>query len=264
MSDSSQSFPPSDIKLAKLRQVGALPFSANVMHLSIFLGAFIAVWFVRRFYGFSFIDSVKEQFFFLGRTSKDDLVDQLIAAAGLIGVSLVVFIVPVLLAVFIAGGIQTRFLFSSRALSVDFGRVFSFFGNIAASWRAGIIVAGSALILIASWFSVVSLLVYYIFSDIVTSVTIQGALAVPFAGADIRRMVILELLGQLWELFAVFFVVFLAYGLFVAIPSRFLVLLRFHRMHRMSRAEVEAELREYEVAPELILARSQRNDYSDS
>ena len=224
MTNDLKQFPASDLKLEKLRKQGVVPFSLDLLSAAVLFGFFIGAAIFFNFYQVEFLQETEKVF--ESASFSVDLFWKMLF------VSLACFLIPIASLVILVGLYQTRFLVTFNALKPSFSG-----SRDKLSSRS----LKSILMLIKTlaWLILAYLVLRYFFSRLEVGDTINE--------------------GLLWaeHLLAVFLICIVLFALFLGIASRFFTVLSYQREHRMSRAEVEAELRETESSPEVKTARSE-------
>ena len=230
MSD-ERPYPPSDVKLAKLRLAGIVPRSRDVQAFAVCLGAMIGCWLSGRY----LLEALPARFHVPegGFDSSElwMLLPTLVKGSAL-------FIVPLFVVVAIVGGLQTRFLFQLELFQFSIGRMFRLWNNLISNSKQRLVlsVLSMAKVLGWSWLCVT-----------LGSVLLPGLLSqwddLPSAWTGGMREVRIVLFATLGYLF------------FFAVLSRVVVVLVFRQTHRMSRSELEAEYRETEPSQDIKAAR---------
>jgi flagellar biosynthetic protein FlhB len=276
MSSETKPFPPSELKLERLRREGAVPFSRDVLTIGTILGVIVGFWILSingasSFYRYSieiFSQGIgsepldMEQF-------KSGLKEMLRVAVEHGMMLLVSFVVPVLTFVLLLGLLQTKFLISFETLKPDVTRFFSI-GNLAPMAIARQALKGCVLAIKAiAWVFVSLLLLRYVLQNLVASPYFESGSALEFAG---NGMELTEMVGKAFEqriieggdaLREILFFS-LGFAFMLGLASFFARVFQFQREHRMSRAEVEDEYREMEAAPEFKTALRERTEDSFS
>ncbi|MCB0358049.1 MAG: EscU/YscU/HrcU family type III secretion system export apparatus switch protein [Bdellovibrionales bacterium] len=248
MSSDSKQYPPSDTKLEKLRRDGIVPVSKDCTSAAVAGGVAVGLMLAVGTYGTVLRDWFRSA---LGESSAGDGVATVLRDRLMDVVELSAWLFfGVLIVVGISHLVQTRALLAPAALRWNVGTIFRWGGNVADSFRerAGEALGGALQAL--CWIGVVLLGLLYAFQRLAPG----GKLA-----PQQERTALAEFLSRAGEVFFGGLAVGVGYLIFVALLSRFLVVLRFTREHSMTRAEVEAETREHEVRPEIRAARRERS-----
>lgn len=258
MANEGRKFPPSEIKLAELRRHGVVPFSLDVTTAAVFLGFIIGI-FVFLAHGLSSaLIFFEDSFFGVLVTSGQETHQQLRLVGESLWSAIFTIIFPILVCVFIVGGIQTKFLFSIKPLAFDFGKPFRVVENLDLLSARRILDSAGKVLKIICWLGVAALLGVYLFAALFESGGIIDFREVFGSNSGKWNIALREQAVTLLPLFGAFAASIIGFSIFIAIPARFLVFMRFIQQHQMTRNEIEAELREYEVAPEIIQARQER------
>lgn len=246
-------YPASDLKLQRLREAGTFPRSADVASLGCLTGFGLAILLLWRD-GAGFIHYFSQAFSTAaapGEIAWGALAQLRRASALVLGVVAAVVI--------LFGLFQSRFLFRLGLFRLDFSRIFSLAANLLEPLPRGIALGVLALIKSAAWITVAVLLLIYTLSAVARlftdgpgggGVSLEATVA---HGAS-------ELLQGAQQVFWANFLGALAFLFFLAILSRFLVVLWFRHAHRMTRSELEAEFRETEISPEFKASRREARD----
>ena len=259
MAGDLKNFPPSALKLERLRSEGIVPGSTDVLIFAAVLGLFVGIFVLSSTVLEELLAYTRSVFIASSLRQEADLRSGLLIALR----SISAVVLPLCCAVLLIGMLQNKFLFVWKIITFNMSRLFvagqyigRFFERIGSSLLAALRVC--------CWLGVCLLLLRYIslllvpaviipdfkFAELLLSMNSSSGAIVGFdAYAD-------RLLGPLKHLF----ILSLAFSFFVGILSYFIAVLAFYREHRMTRQEVESENRELEHSPELITA---RNEYRD-
>lgn len=246
MSDDNKSYPPSDLKLERLRRQGIIARSAEVSSFGVVVGLIIACFAVVSGAGSAIVNLLERCLAGECAAAPDELIAQNFSALFIVNGLVFVLIIGCLILVDI---VQNKGLFTPGAWRFDLGAPFSFSKNLGAL-RSGFFTQlfKNGLFTIG-WLAVCYLLFIAAFQEIIPSVTMLTASSVDDSQIEFY-----------WK-FAVR--VLIASGtaaFFFAMLSWFVAALQFRQEHQMSRAELEQEYREMEAPPELRRARQELRD----
>jgi flagellar biosynthesis protein FlhB len=273
MAEELRRFPPTALKLEKLRKAGIVPFSEDVMCFAVFLGAGLGAWLCLT----SSIAQVASLPQHLWTIRYDEtalaygLVKKAMAAhfeqtAQVIFLITLAFIIPLVCLLFLIGGLQTRFLFSIEQVSPDFGRFFRFGAWIWQGLFVRLLSGFVRLLKVLCWIIVSVMILGYLITEELPFAPVESAkmLAqeeVASSGATSKKettssRLFIDLagkvrLGQAQSEVGSFWFCVLVFSFFMGILSRFVTVLRFRQSYRMTRSELEAEYRETEQSSEM-------------
>jgi flagellar biosynthesis protein FlhB len=276
MAEELRRFPPTALKLEKLRKAGIVPFSEDVMCFAVFLGAGLGAW-LSLTSSVSQVASLSKRLWTIRydeATLAYGLLEKAVAAdfkqtAQVTFVMTLEFVIPLVCLLFLIGGLQTRFLFSMEQLNLDFGRFFRFGGWIWQGLFVRLLSGFMRLLKVLCWVIVSAMILGYLITEKLPFAPVENAkilaqeetapssnvskkesagsrLFVDQAG-KVRLNQVQSEIGSFW--FCV-----LVFSFFMAILARFVTVLRFRQSHRMTRSELEAEYRETEQPSELKAA----------
>jgi len=232
MSDGEKRYPPSDLKLARLRDSGEIPKTNYLVSASVVLGGLLVI-FLARGGALSVGDQLRHS---LTVTENSEtalsaltntfqvLFSLLLRSVGLIAVLAL-----------LAGLIQNRFLFLAGLVRFDGARVFDLGRNLFGDLFSRTTQFFAGLLVGLLWIAAAVALGVATYQLIGSGSLFQQTTALN--GATKMAIQMLSV--------AVFFAVF------VGVLARVIVGLRFRAKHSMSREELEAEYRELEGSPEL-------------
>lgn len=270
MADELGTYPPTDLKLQRLRQQGIIPYTADVLAFAAILGLVLALFLSQRMF--------HEVMLYVGKTFSPapvgtaapsqialELKTQGQEAFSLLLRLLAVFLLPIFGAVVLVGMVQTRFLFLfsaivpnfSRWFSADISSLFAFaFRLRRAAFRClkvGLWIAVAFLALRTTMLGVQHGYDYYSAADqlLVASKNVSGS---HFAA---KQQLFLAGLKWFDREFHRLLVVALVFSFLMGAVSRLLSVVLFRRAHQMTRTELEAEYRESEPPADYKNARSQ-------
>lgn len=241
MADDKQ-FPPSELRLERLREQGVVPFSRELSSAVVFLVLaavmLLALALVRResIAIFRFV----ARYWTVAPASSGGthaFVEQFVALS--ITIAALVFV-----GVLLGGLLQNRFLWAPKALGRR-GSLWNF--NLFNGLTARIVRLGLAGL--AAFISVAAALASGAdwFASINAPTTAAVALDVTAATREIAEMRLFSFWSFLQRMIGMGVIGLLLWG----VLAKLYVVYNFRQMHRMTRAEVEAELRETEPSPEL-------------
>lgn len=259
MADSEKRFPPSDTKLRRLRADGVFPRSSTVLALGSLTGGAAAIALILSNYGGAvralFAGSIK------GRVaSASDLSEfyGIFSGAGLLLTSVVA------ISVLVSGLLQNKFY-------LGFGRVFrptprlktNSAGRLRAYFGGLCLALGVALI---SWWFITDATTYLnqTFLPLVIERKFRGASPLTLAELKVNfeaamRLLLAVEVEVLRSRLSLLSETLLGALLFCAIIARIAVGIEFQREHGMTREELESEMLEGEVSPQLRDAQRQRS-----
>ena len=230
MSSGEKRFPPSELKLERLRSSGIVPRCPHVITAGVVIALPLVLSSSLEIFLPDITDLSTKAF------SSDTFVRaDLLNFFWLLFYSSVVAIGVVAAVVLLVGGIQNRFLFAWSALSVDFTRLFSLGG-------------GSARNRLFSLLGKVTLVVIWVF---VATVVLRYCLgAQRLQVLEFAEQSVTDALSGVKNTFFVLAGSLILVSFFVAIVSRILAVWSFRKDHFMTRQELEAEYREAEGNPQ--------------
>lgn len=260
MSENAE-FPASELKLLRLRREGIIPFSGHVLTFGCLLALFILI--KTSCFGMvsGFFNEVSGwQLGLLSGSAEVNLESVSLMSLKMALVSLLfIFFVVVL-----CGLLQTRFLFSFKAISPSLANIFQGFSG---GMFGRFLVSFETLLSALGWMFIAVLSCIYLLADadvFVKSEKVESLLRNEYqyiqqysrAGPSIRisRGRGLEVVQELQRVKGKIERVVAGatiYSLFLGVMSYFVEYLRFHKRHRMSRSEVEQEISEEELSPEI-------------
>lgn len=270
MSEELHRFPPTELKLEKLREAGIVPFSEDVMCFAVFLGTGVGIWLcavscMKQIAGlFEHLWAARyDEAALAGELVKSSVAEHFAKTGQAVFLMTLAFVVPLVCLVLLTGGLQTRFLFSLNRLSLDFGRFFRFGGWIWQGLFTRFFFGFTRLIKVLCWIVVSAMILGYLITEKLPFAPVEsakivgqaapagdgkergGAVSPLFADSagEARLSEAIDEIGSVWFCL-------LAFSFFVGILSRFVTVLRFYQSHRMTRSELEAEYRETEQAPQ--------------
>lgn len=242
----SRNYPPSELKLERLRRAGVIPRSSDVSSFGIVLGLVLSCCALVSGAGEAVVSLLKRCLSGACSTQAPQLVAE--GASVLLAVNALVLLL-IVGCLLLADLVQNRALFTTGAWGFRAGRAFSAGENLA-SLRRGLATAVlKNAVFITGWLGVAYLLFVAAFQGIIPDVTIVSAPAVEQPHLQFYRAFAVQVL-----------IASVSASFFFALLSWFLAVLQFRREHSMSRSELEQEYREMEAAPELRRARQEVRD----
>ncbi len=264
MSEESKPYPASELKLERLRDDGVVPYSQEVESAAIVLGLFAVVLLFGSLLCSKLMEFATEAFafhadeaYFLSAQFKESSLAAASSTAETLVFALGLVLLPLFLAVFVLGLLQTRFLFVPAALRFRLSSLFSL-GELSPAQlfpRFSRSLVSASLFVLSLVLSFI--LLRYFFTEIAdsgyASLRFRSNIKSSFAGGDkLPLLAFVESMTYFAGGALAFFSVMLGVGAY------FVRVLGFKRIHRMSRAELEAEYREMETSPELRSAQRER------
>ncbi len=166
-------------------------------------------------------------------------------------------VTPIVGLIVLIGLLQTKFLFSFSALGLRFGRLFDLSGFSPRAFAPRLMRALIALLLAGLGVLMAVIVLRYFFTALSTAgfQVLSESSKSPLLFGDFGEMSFVAFL-QSMGYFAVGTLI--AGSMLLACGSYFVRLFHFKTVHRMSRAELEAEYREMEPSPELHSARREQ------
>lgn len=271
MFEGSKSFPPSDLKLERLRKEGVVPFSLELQNAALIAALVAGGWlfYASAWNWFGIADFVREYLSSDGAKA-DELV---LRAQGLFFELSAVVLFPLLLAVVLVGLCQTRFLIVSRPFKIGFSWMLKLSNPLSGTF-VRLIARLMELLKCSCWVLICSLCLFWCFGLLFDRTGSETAAAEKSNGSAVFMELVLSGnlkaaksaetkgpgpafgLGQLErdifrarlkETFWPFLVAALAYAAILGVLSRIWCVLKFQREHSMTREEIEAEQREVET-----------------
>ena len=254
----SQTFPPTELKLDKLRKSGIVPFSNDVTSFAVILGSGLGLLLAYSIYRQPLQEWIKTAWTLGPNESQAVLAAQAYVLLKLITGLAACFLFPVLTLVFVLGGLQTRFLFAPGLLGPDLGR---FFRSPNALWQGSggrFAQAFFSTVKVLCWLLVAALLFNYLWNEALApsssiapnAASVQAGMPGSDTGHVLRELQVESKVRAASSALRPFWTTALILSFFIAVLSRYIAVLRFREAHRMSRAEYEEELRETEPSPE--------------
>ena len=246
MSDESKSYPPSDLKLERLRRQGIIARSSEVSSFGVIIGLIIACSALASGAGSSVATLLKRCLAGACADTPAQTVAEGFSTVLIVNGLVFVLIVGCLVLVEI---VQNKGLFTPGAWRFNFAIPFSFSQNLGETRRRfpGFIFKNG--LFACGWIAVCYMLLIAAFQEIIPSVTMLTASEFdPDQLGFYQRFVVQVLIASA------------AAGFFFAVLSWFVAILQFRREHQMSRSELEQEYREIEPPPELRRARQELRD----
>lgn len=261
MADETKSFPPSELKLDRLRRQGLFPLSREVLSFAVVLGVLLGFTICGSLIVPALLDAASAALGAEGDPASVEGVRSAVAAAKrLFAAGAATLVLPVALGVLLAGLVQSKFLVAPGLASPSFSRLFQLDSLLPAAYRGHALRASARLLLTAAWLAAAGVLIHKAIGDSKVAESSPQVISQLFERTDahaegqpLSRAVARA--GS--ELYQGWFAA-AAFSFFAAVISYILLLIRFRDQHRMTRAEVEAEYREMEPAPE---AREARDAY---
>lgn len=261
-------YPPSELKLERLRKAGVVPFSTELMITGVLLGLFLAVSLLHSMCETDLLDITVRNFSASidGTPNKRRPYHEILRAAGLLGRGTAIILISLSGVVLLFGAVQTRFLLNPPKLSVNIGQTFRWRFDVFADIGRRLSRTIANLLVFAAWLALAALIireVYFLpehmpswiahrdFANVAGRADgLQSAQPSSYdlKGIDLQNQVVRnELAGAfsllIFKLRGIWWSILL-FAFFVGILARFLTVLGFRREHSMSRAELEAEFRE--------------------
>lgn len=235
MAVDSPHYPPSELKLSRLRREGIVPYSRDTLLIGVVGGVILGLAVAWLVFGAGYVDSVIQAYKTplpvspSPRQMTKITMDSFLSFARMGGIVIGLITACVLL----VGLLQTRFLFTLQTIRFSFGSA----GRERAAQVFGILKAISliAVLALVLRFLVVEYLPrYFSQGDYFVPGPVETQLTVWFA--PVLRYYVLSIF---------------AIVIFVGIVGRFLAVIRFYQQHGMTRDELMQELRESEASPEV-------------
>ena len=242
MSMENKTYPPTELKLRKLRRAGIVAVSEYVLSAGVVFGTLLssyllAVW------GFEMLLAYATELYLNPQVQQPFPVYRFLAL--ILGVG----IVPCLL----LGSLQTKFLVSLNACLPRFSGLIRFPNPFnPENFRSAV----ASLLAVLGWILVISLLVFGNFIE--GSLGVEGFKDAALGGQEEKGVFVR---AEIEKTFQIFSIAAASYFIFLSSLSWFVVYLRFLKQHRMTKSEIEAEIKEEEVSPEV--KRRVRESYSD-
>lgn len=261
MNAEEKNFPASELKLQKLRTQGQVPFSRDMMTFAVLLGLFIALWVVVALSVDDLVTFTQSTFSPAATSGNGEslssslLVERVGEGFQILLKAIVMPLLALIFLVLLLGGLlQTRFLFHPGLMRLDFSRLFNFPAIDLGSFIRKAFLGCVQVVKVFAWMLVSYFILRYVFSKMFSSsslledveIFVQTTEEATRLPSDVLAFLVGEAKNELLR----FFSYALGFSMFVAIVSRFVSVLIFHRTHRMTRTEVEAEYREMESSPE--------------
>ncbi len=230
-------FPPSDHKLQQLRRKGIIPWSPELIGFGAMAGAAVGV--------LLFLKGSVPELLAVARQGWSGAILELNASnriQNLLWISAARLLFPIVLGALIVGLLQSRFLFLFQRIGFRFQR---FRGAGSEGYRRSLqgrfALLGAALV----WALIVAFLLFPTLQQYLEISFQRVELSSPAAPArllDSARLEMVELQAQLFLCGGVG----LGFLFSIAVVSRFVAGLSFRAQHGMTRAELEAENREFQ------------------
>ena len=255
MSDGEKRYQPSDLKLERLRRDGVMPFSMDVLTFAAILGFFIGCAALFNSLSSEIIARCRDAWEAGGFAAESAVSTGAGIVTALRGVLFLTsaVLLPVFILVLLSGTLQTRFFFGFSALRPQWSALFQLHRLSLAEMGRRFGLAILSLCKVSLWLGLAVLAFLSLFLPIfpeglpasrrasgVISQQVTGS-SPAFAGELVRYK----------EQLVVLAAAALGAAFFIGVLSRIASVLYFQYQHRMSRAELEAEYRESEPAPEV-------------
>jgi flagellar biosynthesis protein FlhB len=248
MADGIKNYPPSELKLQRLREQGVFPRSAVALAAAVVLGTFVAFHLSSRLLSPALKDFAIRSF--NGSVGANELV---IEAWSVTFLAIVCCLLPMLSITLLLGLLQSRFFFRFSQASIDLSRISQGLSNLGISVSAILsllLLSSMAMIYFYIAYSLLMESAQEFFQQLLMQGHNSGVLGLPKrVGGSLSRLQELidsgfGLFNQLW-LISLFFCLILGLSCYLV---RWFV---FRREQMMSRSELEAEFREQEASPEM-------------
>jgi len=263
MSESSKIFPPSDLKLERLRREGVVPYSQEFNTAAFFIGISAAI-FVFVYLSWEPIWKFFNTSFAASQLGRDELGDSMRDAVQLVLSKTALVLVLTSLIVLLCGLYQTKFLLRFQLLAPSFARVFDFsrvvkslsfghLGKAVVGLTKGILWVSLAAICIRQM--VVTLI--HIFPEQIV-VALRQIVQASSNKAASNSQFIKVYIAKAFEVLSGVLIWALVFLLLLGVLSRIIVMVSYFRRHQMTRAEVDAEAKEMDVSPQIHQERRER------
>lgn len=264
MSDESKPYPASELKLERLRSEGEIPYSPEVDSAAVLIGLFCVALLLTGLWEGVFQDFVVEAFSYsanegtFSENSFEELSNEKMSSFSQSLLALIsIILVPFVGLLMLLGLLQTRFLFSFSALGLKFSRLFDLTGLTPRAFIARFFRALTAFALSLAGLLIAFVVIRYFFTSVIDSNfnQISFSLSEPLSLSAFEELSFVAFL-QSMSYFAIGALI--GGSLLLACGAYFFRVFHFKAIHRMSRAELEAEYREMEPSAELLTARKEQ------
>ncbi len=282
MAEEMKRFPPTALKLERLRSSGTVPYSKAVMCFAVVLGALVGAIVSLPVAAASIAALARDAWsassgseWLRNEPASKALALSAAQISRALAKTVLSFVVPFFAIVLLLGALQTKFLFSFALFQPGMARFFKSGGWIWDGARKRLLAAGAGAVVVAVWAAASCVLLYTVLpakmpaAGVGRSVMLDGGNApgngvVSTALSDNTEfLTALSLSARLdWAkgLFMSVWQTALFFSLFAGVCGYVAVWLAFRQEHRMSRAELEAEYRETDQAPEMKSAHRERGE----
>ena len=223
---SDKKYPPSDLKIESLRSQGIVPISRDVNFFSILLGLVAFIIFFISYAAPEFSNLIEKSF-----STTTNPIEQIWAILSVAVKYSLILLGIICVSVFVSVFLQTKFLFSLRALLPSFSNL----------WFSGEKISKKILFLLLSffklavWIGIFALFCRYVFDSLLNIEFVLTSVEYDYAS----------------NVFLIFIIVALGFCILLSVLSRIAVVLAFKREHSMTREELIREQQETEVRPEI-------------
>ncbi len=233
-------YPPTEYRLKELRSEGIVPFSRDLLSFSLIVGLCLSLLIVWSDQG-----PKVQKFLQQSYQSTPENLTAFTAQGYLFGLKLCfILLLPILFLCILSSLIQTKFLFTPYRLGVDFGRFFSIWREVFRQFRKRFLVASLDVLKVILWFAVS----FAMISSLLDQFPQVNAPGMTLMG----EISILEEMGK-----SIFSITLFVMGI-IALTSWALSLWVFRQEHSMSREDLEGEVKQTEISPEVRKALIER------
>ena len=294
MTSELREFPPSEIKLERLRKSGVVPFSSDVTAFAVILGLFLGLTACFKI-GAGRLLSLTKTFFssaaageLTGTSADPQAVQRLSAAVWELNLLMLALVGAICVLVLLSGLLQTGFLITGQPLSINFARLLQGRVNILQGSLGRLVSCSCSILQLICWGGLFYLLFSYLLLEALPKIygvdasmlnndsasasgdpaSASGLLQAaegdvlfspvyfPHWSKELNRLASGGV-SVFHDALWVFWSSVLVFSFLMALLSRLMVVLSFRSQQRMTRNEVEAEYRELEQRPEIRRARAE-------